>query len=372
MKKKPTSKNHTAHNTKRGEPKRANLDYKVLKLPYETIRKAIDGLPNKRMKEVVLERFGLNNNSPKTLERIGEKLKITRERVRQIENEALKKIFKAKASNKVDYVLNRIKQIIEKYKGIASELRILKEYNPQQLGNNSQKSILLALRMGNDFSLLNKPKEFERAWYSKKANLGFIYKLNKHLKKNLSDFNKPIQDQDIVKLINQEKELSKLPDEVLYSYIDIPKQIQKNIFGQWGLVSWPIIAPKKIKDKIYLVFQGEKKPLHYEEIAKKIDEYKLNKRKVCIPTVHNELIKDPRFILTGRGIYALKEWNFFPGTVKQVLIRIFKDNGSPLSKEFLIQETLKQRQVKASTILLNLQDSKIFKKRKDGKYSLKK
>ena len=50
---------------------------------------------DKREATVLRMRFGLNDNPPKTLKEIGESLGLTRERVRQIENEALGKLSAA-------------------------------------------------------------------------------------------------------------------------------------------------------------------------------------------------------------------------------------------------------------------------------------
>lgn len=45
-----------------------------------------------REKNVIMRRFGIKTNNPQTLEEIGRDLKISKERVRQIENNALKKL----------------------------------------------------------------------------------------------------------------------------------------------------------------------------------------------------------------------------------------------------------------------------------------
>ena len=54
----------------------------------------LDGLPDKQ-REVILRRFGLRGYDVATLEQVGEEVGVTRERVRQIQVEALKKLRKS-------------------------------------------------------------------------------------------------------------------------------------------------------------------------------------------------------------------------------------------------------------------------------------
>ena len=88
-----------------------------------------------------------------------------------------------------------------------------------------------------------------------------------------------------------------------------------------------------------------------------------------VATTHNELIKDPRFVLVGRGLYALSEWGYMSGVVKDVIRNVIEKNG-PLTKKEVIEKVLKERYVKENTILVNLQNPKYFKKDKEGKYSI--
>ncbi len=85
-------------------------------------------------------------------------------------------------------------------------------------------------------------------------------------------------------------------------------------------------------------------------------------------TVHNELIKDPRFVLIGRGIYALKEWGYEPGEVKDVITRIIKKAGKSLSKKDIVSRVMEQRMVKENTISQNLSNRKHFSRDSEGKY----
>ena len=94
-------------------------------------------------------------------------------------------------------------------------------------------------------------------------------------------------------------------------------------------------------------------------------------RKANIATVHNELIKDSRFVLVGRGLYALKEWGYEPGVVKEVIAKVLRAEDKPLTKEEVFQKVLKQRLIKENTILLNLQDKSCFFKDEAGRYTIK-
>lgn len=152
----------------------------------------------------------------------------------------------------------------------------------------------------------------------------------------------------------------------------IYKNLDVNVFGQIGLASWAEIKPKGVRDKAYLVLKKEKVPKHFTEIAKLINNTGFSNKKANTQTVHNELIKDSRFVLVGRGLYGLSEWGYNSGTVKDVLVDILKKSEEPMHRAELVAKVLNARMVKENTILLNLQDSKVFSKREDGKYTLRK
>jgi thioredoxin reductase len=96
----------------------------------------------------------------------------------------------------------------------------------------------------------------------------------------------------------------------------------------------------------------------------------LSDKKVHPQTVHNELIRDKRFVLVGRGTYALREWGFEEGTVKDIIVTLIKTAGGFLAKDIIVKDVLKKRKVKKATIDVNLSDRKVFQKAKGG-YSLK-
>jgi hypothetical protein len=150
----------------------------------------------------------------------------------------------------------------------------------------------------------------------------------------------------------------------LVSYLEISKNIQRNSEGLFGLREWPEINPRGVKDKAYLVFKKQNKPLHFTQVASLIGQ--------ALPqTVHNELIKDPRFVLVGRGTYALKEWGYEPGRVREVIFKILSKEKKPLTKKEILAKVLKQRLVKETTVLLNLSNKEYFLKNPQGKYQIR-
>jgi len=149
----------------------------------------------------------------------------------------------------------------------------------------------------------------------------------------------------------------------------ISKQLA-HLHGRWGLIKWPMVNPKNIRDKIYVILHDVKKPMHFSEIATAIKKSDFKRKDVTTQAIHNELIKDKRFVLIGRGIYALKEWGYKKGTVADVIAEVLHKEGGPLHRDEIVRRVLKSRQVKETTILLNLQGKSQFKRVAKATYGL--
>ena len=124
-----------------------------------------------------------------------------------------------------------------------------------------------------------------------------------------------------------------------------------------------------MRDKAYLILKKEKKPLHFLDIAKNINKVSFDGKIAHPPTVHNELIRDKRFVLVGRGIYGLREHGFMPGTARDTIARLLASRG-PMEKDKIVNMVLSERFLKPNTIFLNLQNRKYFKKLNDGRYAV--
>jgi DNA-directed RNA polymerase delta subunit len=307
----------------------------------------------KRSQEIVKKRFALSQEKPQTLEKIGGEYGITRERVRQIVTDAFKKIAQKRNDTAVIIAKEKIIFTIEANSGIIGEADILKI-----LGGNDWREANAAgfLRACFDEIKIAESEDIKKSWTVGSKISARVRQVAAIAKEILKKEGKPFSESDLVeKIIDQKSEFSR---EEIANYFAVLAGVEKNKFEKWGLSDWKEINPKGTRERIYSVLREKKKPLHFSQIALFIDEYKLSPRKAHIQTVHNELIKHEHFVLIGRGVYALKEWGYAQGTVKEVLKNILGKKS--LTRDEVLQEVAKVRQVKKATILINLGNEKLF------------
>lgn len=325
-------------------------------------------LENEKEIEVLSRRFGIDNRKKETLESIGRVFGVTRERIRQIEKGIFKKLDKASS---LSSTFSLIESKVVDNGGIITTLNL---ENILGLGDSNSKAILrILLESLNNLQIIESPK-IKESWVLKKYPLALVSNIIEIAENILKERGKPIKGRELVDLIlrkisdsDKELELSDLVKAVLLC----AKIIGKTPEGNLGLTKWGIVNPKNTRDKAYIVFKKAKKPLHYKKLTELIREEVFSKKRVSVEAVHNELIRDPRFVLIGRGIYALKEWGYKAGTVADVIEEILKKESQPLHKNEIIKRVLEKRQVKTNTILLNLQEKPQFVRIKRAVYKLR-
>ncbi len=323
----------------------------------------INHLPQ-RTRNVIERRFGLNkkvNNQAnltkikkEPLESIGKDYNITRERVRQIENDGIKKIKdKLKNHQKVYQVFNNK---INEFGGFKREDIFLKSLGD----SNHLNHIFFLLSVDDSFLRFSENLDFHSFWSKEATHFDDIKNIVGSFYNILNQNKKPVELQECDNLIpvsNSQKTISSL---------EISKHIHQSSEGLLGLKNWPEVNPRGIKDRAYLALKKEEKPLHFTSIAQLMEGPALSQ------TVHNELIKDSRFVLVGRGVYALREWGYEPGEVKDVIKRILEKSKKPLFKKEIIDKVMAQRMVKENTISQNLSNRKYFSRNSEGKYIINK
>ncbi len=334
------------------------------------IATALTGL-NPRQKEVVTARFCLDKEGEgKTLAAIGKDLNVTRERVRQIESGG---ISLAKANllknDEIGGVIEKIKKYIASRGGVAKKSDVVAYAASLASGVREAHMDFLAEASG-AFNTYREDENFYPFYYVSEKDMKtahtFVESWVNFLK---SRKDKVFPGAYHVQLASFLKSKT-VPTAVAESYLGITKQVHENPYGDRGLREWPEISPTTVRDKIYLVLKKKAEPLHFEDIAKYINEATFDEQKALAPTVHNELIKDDRFVLVGRGMYGLREHGYEPGTAREMIAKVLK-SGGPLKPTDVVTNVNKQRFFKPNTILINLQNRNFFERMPDGRYRVR-
>jgi Sigma-70, region 4 len=321
-------------------------------------------IEREREREIVARRFGLFERK-ETLEQIGELLSITRERVRQLEKA----------------VVARLKASAE-----AGELPHIEEFQDHICNVLQNKGGLMRIaNLTEQLGIAESRLE--------QARLAFIAQLCPKLVVIDEDDNyylcvaaETIYDGksrqmvnsvvDAVKLLGEPSKIEVVADKSGITDIAQAEALARSskqlatLHGLWGLVKWPVVNPKNIRDKIYVILKERGKHMHFNDIANSIKDSSFKRKDVTTQAIHNELIKDKRFVLVGRGIYALKEWGYEKGTVADIISEILRKEGKALHRDEIVKRVLKSRYVKETTILLNLQGKPQFKRVAKATYVL--
>ncbi len=322
-------------------------------------------IDREREREIINRRFGLNDRR-ETLEQIGELLGITRERVRQLEKAIISRL-KAQAEDNLPHMRDVEKVLVANLHDMGRVARIsdlAAKVTPESENGRAESRVAWLCLLSPKITVLEENDNF---FYG--AGIAEFYD-EAAIKDKVSKLVAIVTEHAEPLTVNELFDKSDLdhPDHV-QALASLSKQLA-NLNGKWGLNKWPTVNPKNIRDKIYVILQEGGKPMHFGAIADSIKNSTFKRKNVTTQAIHNELIKDDRFVLIGRGIYALKEWGYKRGTVADMIADVLKKENGPLHRDEIVKRVLKLRQVKETTILLNLQGKPQFKRVAKATYAL--
>jgi hypothetical protein len=311
---------------------------------------------------VVKKRFALQGNQKQTLEKIGKHFNVTRERIRQIEGIALNKLKRTVRTTRLDEVNTLAKGILRIHGGLMREDELISMVLRRIQGSSAVDGAVLRLSFSIDseMSMGSRSNTFVPFWRLETLAMEDILLIVNSVVKILKKRKSCMQADELVSAIQaMNLFVGRVPGrELIGSCLRIDERL-KEITEGWGLTEWRFVRPRSIRDKVEIILKKTGEPLHFMQIANLIREAHFDHKNVTVQAVHNELIRYPQFVLVGRGLYALRDWGYEPGTVADVIERILKEKG-PLSKKEIIAEVGKQRTVKVGTISLNLQKMPYF------------
>lgn len=363
-----------------------------------------------RERKVLISRFGLHGQGRETLEKIGREHNLTRERIRQIETYSIKKLRQLKElEDCVKDLRGVISQLLEEHGGLMEKKYLLdnlvnfsvsgaKSSVKDKDAHKNYLDFLISQLLRDEFEEIGASDILKPSFKLKYQALDHLEALAEELLDKIKQAKKVFLTDELIEFVKgfesykKHEEKLQVPNtldiskalageffsenselinshKALYSLLRAAKKIEQNKFGHWGAHDWREIKPKTINDKIYLVLKNHGKPMHFADIADKINQLGFDRKQANAATVHNELILDDKYILVGRGLYGLKEWGFQKGTVADVISKILTEEGALLSRDAIINKVLEKRLVKKATVVLALMDKERFEK-VDGKYKI--
>jgi len=349
--------------------------------PVEIVAKLFAELPS-REQDILRRRFGLHGKGNETLEKIGASYKVTRERVRQIENAAIKHI---KGFNYFESIIKPVELVVlaalEKHGGIMAETHMLSYlFELENSEDPTAKHLLFLLNKLSSNRLISESKKgYAPSWRVDFVDWEKVEQTVSQMVNILEKQGNPLSEDELIELFRRTAvyeshkshfNFNEGTIEPIRAHMHVCDKLKTNPFDEWGLSHWTTVTPKRMGDKIYLIMKKHGKPLHFRDIAEHINNAGFDQKKAYAPTVHNELILDDRYVLVGRGIYALKEWGYIPGVVSDVIQDVLKSSPEALSREDIVSKVLEQRMVKRGTVYLALSNNNRFAKDGEGKYFL--
>lgn len=333
--------------------------------PKAVTKDLLSNLPD-RSRKVLTHRFGLTpTGQRRTLDAIGKEYGITRERIRQIESHGIGHIRESDAYGAHASALEDLKRALQTLGGVLAEHVLLEEVPKSDSDKNH---IIFLLTVGHHFSYEREDNNFHARWH---IDSGLSEALERALIRlyETVELQHLIPEDEFLKLFEnflKEEGVKSRPADHMARWLMISKRLGKNPLGEWGRTESPHVRIRNTRDFAYLTLKRHGSPMHFKEVAGGIE--KLFRRDAHPATTHNELIKDNRFVLVGRGLYALKEWGYAPGVVREVIRNILEREG-PLSRNEIVDRVKRERYVKDATVMVNLQNNS-FVRLADGRYGV--
>lgn len=330
----------------------------------QSVNDILATIEREREREIVSRRFGLFDRK-ETLEQIGELLGITRERVRQLEKSVVTRLKTTAEQGGLPHISEVQTLVIDQLHQMGEAARV-SELSAKLSSDDrlEQARLTFLAQLCPELVVINDDDNY---YYSvgvksvrdEKAMKAGVEKLVAAIKK----LGEPKTIEEVAKEVG-------MSDPAQAKALASTSKLLATLNGRWGLIKWPMVNPKNIRDKIYVILRENGKHMHFNEIAAAIKDSDFKRKEVTTQAIHNELIKDKRFVLIGRGIYALKEWGYEKGTVADIIAEVLRQAGEPLHRDEIVKRVLKSRYVKETTILLNLQGKPQFKRVAKATYTL--
>lgn len=326
-----------------------------------------------RSMDILKRRFGLSNGERETLEEIGRDYGVTRERIRQIQKKALRKIQHPSTRSREAITVLVTKMLEENNIVISdSEADILvgKFFNNYEFDGSSFLDLL------SELNWIQRNEIGDVSFYTTGKMNPSISIFMKDVYIQLKSSGKSLSIDEISKLlITLNCKYSEWRNfEILIERLcNLDPRIEERTPGKFTLYS----HHSKTDDWAFLireVLEKEDTPLHFTEIADNVNDAlsNFNNKHIDVRRVHSILIERDEFSHSGvKGTYGLTEWGFRKETTAELIKECIKKAGFPLHWKQIFNYVSKYKDTKHANILAILNNKDIFTKLGRGTFGLK-
>jgi hypothetical protein len=258
-----------------------------------------------RTRKIFEQRFGIEGKAPASLQAVGDRWKITRERVRQIIERAIA-ATEINPHSPLAQVQLRLREHIRRQGGVMVEEKLFSSLGLGKEEKQAQGVLRVVLSLDKKIGFRRRRKNFRTYWYLLPCSPSYIKKVCREAREIFQARGAPLTLEQLTAAFQTQGK--KIEPVKLAAVLSTDISVGRSPFGLWGLAKWATIYPKLVADKAYLVLKHIGRPLHFEELAEEIRRVHFDEHVPVAGSVHNELMRDERFVRVGRGTYALTEW----------------------------------------------------------------
>jgi RNA polymerase sigma factor (sigma-70 family) len=329
-----------------------------------------------RAKRILSWRFGLEEEHL-TLQEIGERIDVTRERVRQIEKKALRTLqdrFGHWKNKQLLPFLTFLHQLFLDHGGLLSQseiIELLEREDVVRLGNiNPLGAFLLICEIDEQFSFYKSEEFAALSTYSVDTISQVQGRYKDILSKRLTGISRLTLLKDFRKSSVYQELESILPEEFFQACLRVHPEIERLKSGLYSLSK----ASSKRLGAIVTAMRELGEPAHYSVIAEKTNALLPAEEQFTERALHAKLGQHPDvFVWTRlRGTYGLKEWGLEQGlSYVDAIEKILLEENRPLTFEQVIQRLPKYREFfDEGSVIITLGTHEKFKSFSNNTYGL--
>lgn len=217
-------------------------------------------LLSEKEKEVITKRFNLDSQGKRTLEEIGQEFAVTRERVRQIEKNALNKMKRNVFNTALSGLNEFVTTLVRTSGGLIRKKSLLQEIKSLVPDNRE---------------LAEGPLDLSFALHDEIESVGNTINFHPHLReKSIPEYNLKFAANNLINQLQKygdAKNLTKIQNDLgpvlnevdfnivkVKSLIEIDKRLKLLNDNTVGLSEWRHIHPRTLRDKILFILKSEK------------------------------------------------------------------------------------------------------------------